>query len=119
MVAEGLKLILDTEEEREKFVAAVEVDAEFEATKVVLALKIDHATMHYNAKHYTLSDAEQESWRGVLDDMVECRFEGERGDQELVAAISSRMELPDAERTSPRVSIASALKHLRFVEIGL
>lgn len=44
MVCLGLRRILDTPDERTSFLKAIESDAEFEATKVVLALKIQRAS---------------------------------------------------------------------------
>lgn len=117
MVAEGLKQILASEDERRKFLLAVKKDAEFEAVKVVLALKIERATMRYNAGDYQHLDEEDlQGWRGILDDMIESRFEGDGGEQVLVDAIEQRIELDDK---TPRASLASALAALRFVEIGL
>ena len=118
MVAEGLRLILATEEERAKFLTAVETDAEFEATKVVLALKIERSSMH--PQEHDLADDERVAWRAVLEDMIECRFEGDDGDEKLVVAIGACLG-GNAVTTlsSTRSSIAAALDHLSFVEAGI
>ena len=120
MVAEGLKMILNTEEERTKFLHAVETDAEFDAVKVVLALKIERACL-WRAQDYELDEAGRAAWKAILDDMIETRFEGENGDQELVGRIAKCTTLTKDETplTSPRASVASALKTLHFVEMGL
>lgn len=137
MVVEGLKLILDTKDARESFLAAVEVDAEFEATKVALALKIQRASQSSHAEVYALDEAAQAAWGAIVDDMVDCRFEGRGGNEALVAAIRRCLSLTEGTREGEsesggesvagstgsteqaRASIASALRALRFVEEGL
>ena len=61
-----------------------------------------------------------------MDDMVECRFEGDEGKEALIEAIAERLPkvsgaVPDSSPSSDptRVSIASALEALKFVELGL
>ena len=126
MVALGLRRILGTEDERAKFLEAVYTDAEFEATKVVLALAIQRASKKWHAEEYGLDDAEQAHWKQIMDDMVECRFEGDEGKEALIEAIAERLPkvsgaVPDSSPSSDptRVSIASALEALKFVELGL
>jgi hypothetical protein len=125
MVALGLRRILGTEDERAKFLEAVYTDAEFEATKVVLALAIQRASKKWHAEEYGLDDAEQAHWKQIMDDMVECRFEGDEGKEALIEAIAERLPIsgavPDSSPSSDptRVSIASALEALKFVELGL
>ena len=124
MVCLGLRRILDTPDERTSFLKAIESDAEFEATKVVLALKIQRASKSWHAEEYGLDDSEQVAWRRIMDDMADCRFEGEGGNEALVEAIGQRLKM-DPEAMSAggvdptRASIASALKALKFVELGL
>ena len=119
MVSEGLRSVFATEAERRKFIQAVSVDAEYEATKVVLALKIERMTkMPWNAKDYSIDDGEKAAWETVLDDMIACKFEDDGGDDRLVAAIQKCMgERPCG--SSPRESIAAALAALSFVEVGI
>ena len=119
MVSEGLRSFFATEAERRKFIQAVSVDAEYEATKVVLALKIERMTkMPWNAKDYSIDDGEKAAWETVLDDMIACKFEDDGGDDRLVAAIQKCMgERPCG--SSPRESIAAALAALSFVEVGI
>ena len=128
MVCTGLRKILATKDERANFLSAVTVDAEFEATKVVLALTIQRASKGWYAEEYGFTEAEQAAWKQIMDDMVECHFEGEKGNEVLIEAISERLPSQDSVSTAPapatfgdptRVSIASALEALQFVELGL
>ena len=122
MVTYGLRQILQTEEERYKFLAAVEFDADLDAAKVVLAMKCERSIQM--PKLYGQTQVEYIAWRSLLDEFIEARFEGEVGDTVLVEAISERLKSiglfpPKYAVRTPRNAVASALKALKFVELGL
>lgn len=121
MVTYGLRQILKTEEERYKFLAAVEFDADFDAAKVVLAMKCERSIQM--PKLYQQTQVEYIAWRSLLEEFIEARFEGEIGDTVLVESIGERLRsmgnLDTRAVRSPRAAVASALKALKFVELGL
>lgn len=59
---------------------------EFQATTVARAVQIHRAGCS-GLVHGLRMEGQRAAWRGLVDDMVDCRFEGRGGNEALVAAI--------------------------------
>ena len=99
-VAQQLRASLSTSTERERFLTGLGMmdPDDFADSKVVLALKIQRASKKCYAKDYGLDADEQSSWRGIMNDMAACEFEGYRGDVRLAEAIIDRLGLIEGKR---------------------
>ena len=95
-----LRASLTTPEQRSKFLTDVGMmdRADFDDSKVVLALKIQRAAKRCYAEAYGLDKEEQLAWRELMNDMAACRFEGYRGDLLLAESIMERSGLIEGHR---------------------
>lgn len=97
--AARLRSMLSTQAQRQQFMEALmNGDADWEDSKVVLALKCQRVAKRGNANAYGLDTEEQQVWRELMDDLAACRYEGYRGDLHLADAIGERLGLIESKR---------------------
>ena len=97
-----LRKELASPEQRKQFLGAVGMmdPDDYADGKIVLALTIQRAAKKCFADDYGLDEEEQCSWRALMDDMADARFEGYRGDLLLAAEIGDRVGLIESKRLS-------------------
>ena len=64
----------------------------------MLALKCQRAAKRCYARVYGLDEEEQLNWRGLMNGLAECEFEGYRGDLLLADAIGERLGMIERKR---------------------
>lgn len=102
--ATRLRAALSTPAEREEFLATLlRATASWEDAKTVLALKCQRASKRCFASEHDLDAEDQLAWRALMNEMVECRFEGYRGELGLADAIAERLTLTERMRLSGTV----------------
>ena len=89
---------LSTPEDRQKFLWDVGMmdPLDWEDSKIVLALKCQRVTE--NPKDYSLEDNEREAWRTLMDEIVDCQYEGYEGDLRLAEAVVERLGVVESLR---------------------
>ena len=69
---------------------------DWEDSKIVLALKCQRVME--NPKDYSLEDNEREAWRTLMDEIVDCQYEGYEGDLRLAEAVVERLGVVESLR---------------------